>query len=85
MWQALVVAPIVIAALAYAAWALVPVRARFRLLDRARSGLLAAPGGGLRNALRARIVEPLLARARLAPGCGGCSAASVSPTIAPRK
>ncbi len=75
MIQALIVAALILASAAYAAWSLLSPRLRLRLLDVAARGPRAAR---LTAALRRR------AQAKLGGGCGSCPANEQAAHTLPR-
>ena len=76
MWQWLVIAPLVFASAAYAAWALMPPQTRLRL---ARWLSRQAGGGPL-----ARVSARLERAALPAGGCESCPASRVAPRNGPK-
>ncbi len=82
MWEALLVGLIVLCAVLYATWRLMPATLRSRLAGRA-SQWARHPGRPAWAARAATSVEAAL-RAK-APGCGDCDVAKPPPVRAPER
>ena len=85
MWQPLVVTLFVVGATLYAAWALTPVRLRWRALTRIDAALARDLAPLWRRTLRENLLAPLLRRAASrGGGCDQCGAAAAAPPAAAR-